>query len=292
MKKRVTVIDLLILLFYMGVAWMGTSCIGAAEEEGVYRVNLLVLTAGGVTPGEEVTVQVETFLDKYKPPAPGEPPKPLSPGDWVFIGGVPLRFEVRDEDGGLVGLNMSQALRTDDNGSMETTFKAPEKEGDYTMTVYALMESNECSDWDRFTVSTEEQPLPTPIPGIQLELLNLKVWTNGTVSLDVRLHEYESQTLEEVQVNERRFSWSDGSTENATIRRGETRRWRRDVGSFNEGEAVRVVVGATNESGSADAVAEVPPTPPVPTITDYLSYLVAGAAIASAIGWLLRRSRV
>jgi len=141
MKKRVTVINLLILLFCIGI---GRNIVGA--EEGVYRVNLSVLTVGWAYPGEEVTVQVETFLDKYKPPASGEPPKPLSPGDWVFISGVPLRFEVRYEDGGLVGLNMSQALRTDDNGFMETTFKAPEKEGNYTMTVYALMEGNECSD--------------------------------------------------------------------------------------------------------------------------------------------------
>jgi hypothetical protein len=100
------------------------------------------------------------------------------------------------------------------------------------------------------TPEPEPEPLPMPIPGIQLEMLNLQVWINGTVSFDGRLHEYESQILEEVEVNDHQYSWSDGSIENATILRDETGTWRRDTGSFEPGESVHVTVRATNESGS------------------------------------------
>ncbi|MFQ6077096.1 MAG: hypothetical protein ACE5Z5_13365, partial [Candidatus Bathyarchaeia archaeon] len=270
MKSRLKSLPIiLMLLISFGIVFLGVGY-GAAlpEEEGVYRVNLSP-PLRSVYPGEEITFQITTFLDKYKPPKPGEPPKPLSPGDWVYIGDVPLRFEIKDETGALIDLDIPQDLRTDDHGSLEITFKAPEKEGKYTMTIFAVIEGKECSDSGALTVSSEERPpLPTPIPGIQLELFNLHVFTNGTVSFNIRLHEYESQVLEEVRVNDLRYSWSDGSPEDATILRDETRTWRRNVGSFNPGERVHVVVRATDESGGGYAVVETPPTPtPVPTPT-------------------------
>lgn len=59
-------------------------------------------------PGEEVSAQITTSLDRYKPPEPGQPPPPLSPGDWVYIGNVPLRFEVMNEAGNTVDLDIPQ----------------------------------------------------------------------------------------------------------------------------------------------------------------------------------------
>jgi len=135
---------------------------GFAETEGKYRVELVVMP--WVRPNEEMTVQITTFLDKYKPPEPGQPPPPLSPEDWVYIGNVTVRFEVRDEAGNTVDLNIPQGLRTNDNGTLEITFNAPSREGKYTITAYTVIEGVECSDSHEVMVSTEEQVAPTPVP--------------------------------------------------------------------------------------------------------------------------------
>ena len=103
---------------------------------------------------------------------------------------------------------------------------------------------------------TPSSPLPTPIPGIQLQVQNLTVWTSGTVSFKVILYEYESGLLEAVSVNDTRYSWADGSSEDAVIFRGETKTWRLDVGSFNKGDVVHVVVEASPEWGSGSATVE------------------------------------
>jgi len=89
---------------------------------------------------------------------------------------------------------------------------------------------------------------------------NLTVWTNGTISFKITLYEYETGMFEAVLVNDIRFSWSDGSSENATILKDQTKTWRLDVGSFNEGEVVHIVVAATPELGSKHAITESPPT--------------------------------
>lgn len=133
---------------------------------------------------------------------------------------------------------------------------------------------------------TPTPPLPTPIPGIQLYVQNLTVWTNGTVSFKVTLYEYESGVLKAVSVNNTRYSWSDGSSESADMLKGETRNWSMDVGSFNEGDIVHVVVEATPEWGSDQAIAQssspswemkVTPRPTIPmTITE--------GAISSIVG--------
>jgi hypothetical protein len=154
----------LILVVCIGTAWTEMLHRAEAEEERVYRVNISVLTLGWANPSEEITAQVITFLDKQKPPGPGETPQPFSPEDWIFIGNVSLRFEIRDEDGAIVDINVSQSLRTDDNGFLEMNFTAPEKEGKYTITVNALIEGNEYYDSEEFTVSAKEHVIPTITP--------------------------------------------------------------------------------------------------------------------------------
>lgn len=131
-----------------------------ALTEGVYRVDISVLTVGWVYQGEEVTVQLITILDKYESPAPGESPSPWSPGDWVFVGDVPLTLEVRDEAGNPV--DVINNLRTDDTGHLEFTLKAPEKEGNYVVIVYAVIEGTECQGSENLKVSSEIRPPPGP----------------------------------------------------------------------------------------------------------------------------------
>jgi len=137
---------------------------GFAETEGKYRVELIVPTAGWVYPTEEMTAQISTFLDKTKPPEPGQPPPPLNPEDWIFIGNVPLRFEVKDDVGNVVDLGVPPNLSTSDDGFLEISFRAPSREGKYAMTVFAVIEGVECSDSEEFTVSKEERVVPTVVP--------------------------------------------------------------------------------------------------------------------------------
>jgi len=139
--------------------------VGFAETEGKYRVELVLPTTGSVYPNERLTAQITTFLDKYKPPEPGQPPPPLSPEDWVYIGNVTVRFEVKDEAGNTVDLNIPQGLKTDDKGWLQISFNAPSREGKYTVTAYAVIEGVECSDSEPILVSKEERPsVPTPTP--------------------------------------------------------------------------------------------------------------------------------
>jgi hypothetical protein len=133
---------------------------------------------------------------------------------------------------------------------------------------------------------TPTPPLPTPIPGVQLHVQNLTAWTNGTVSFKVTLYEYESGVLKAVSVNSTRYSWSDGSSENADIFRNETRNWRMDVRSFNEGDVIQVDVEAAPEWESAQAIVQSPspswemkvtPRPTIPvTITEGTISSLAG----------------
>jgi len=164
MNKIVSEVMLTLFLMVMLASAFNVKLVVHALTEGVYRVDMSVLTMEWAYPGEEVTVQLITMLDKYKPPAPGEPPGPWSPGDWVFIGNVSLTFEVRDEAGNPVDVKIPDDLRTDDTGHLEFTFEAPEKEGDYVVIVYAVIEGTECQDSETLKVSSEIRPSPGPTP--------------------------------------------------------------------------------------------------------------------------------
>ena len=172
MKRIAFSIILCIFLIFIGAYWTGVRHgAGAEEEDGVYRVDISVLTMGWAYPGEDVILQAITFLDRSKPSPPGEPPQPFSPEDWIFLGNISLSFEMRDEAGAPVEVDMPRNLQTGPDGHLEKVFKAPDREGNYTVTVYARMEGKECTDSEGLVVSSEERvmpkhtPLPTPILG-------------------------------------------------------------------------------------------------------------------------------
>ncbi len=87
-------------------------------------------------------------------------------------------------------------------------------------------------------------------------MTNLSASANGKVSFNITLNEYESGVIEAVVVNGERYSWSDGSQENITILKDETKQWSMDIGSLQEAESIQVVVEATPEWGSANAMVE------------------------------------
>ncbi len=89
---------------------------------------------------------------------------------------------------------------------------------------------------------------------------NLSAFLDGQVSFDVALDENESENIEGVIVNGERYSWSDGSQENQTICRDESKRWSLDIGTFEESAEIYVVVETSTGSTSAN-VTVIDPTP-------------------------------
>jgi len=174
----------IIALFSFAILFSSLVPVFAASENGPYRVNLSIGYELWAYPNEEVDIWVD-FSQEPIPPPPPTPtptpfptpaptpsptpspiptPPPLSPGKFA---GIPLRFEMVDENGVLVPINppIPKDCKTDQYGFFETTIRAPEEEGNYTLTVFATFEGEEYTDSEVLPVSTKERPtLPTPIP--------------------------------------------------------------------------------------------------------------------------------
>ena len=103
-------------------------------------------------------------------------------------------------------------------------------------------------------------PSSSQIPEFQLDVNNITALTDGQVSFNVSLNEGDSGTLEAVLLNDTRYSWSDGSQEDPTILKGETKHWSINIGSLINGSNIQVVVEATPESGNSSVTVESPPS--------------------------------
>lgn len=109
----------------------------------------------------------------------------------------------------------------------------------------------------------QSQPDPsddTSNTGHQLAVENLSALPDGRVSFDVTLSDEESGVIEAVIVNGESYSWIDGSQENPTILKNETKQWSVDIGTLEQNETIQVVVETTTGSVSAN-VTIVAPTP-------------------------------
>jgi len=123
-------------------------------------------------------------------------------------------------------------------------------------------------------------PPSSQIPEFQLDVNNLTALTDGQVSFNVSLNEGDSGTLEAVLLNDTRYSWSDGSQEDPTILKGETKHWSLNIGSLNNGSNIQVVVEATPESGNSSVTVESPPSDVNrPDDTDYVYDLYGGVGL-------------
>jgi hypothetical protein len=113
------------------------------------------------------------------------------------------------------------------------------------------------------SLDEQSQPDPTDVPSNpdnQLVVNNLSAFPDGQVSFDIALDDYESRVIEGIIVNGECYSWSDGSQENPTIRKDESKRWSLDIGTFEEDHEIHVVVETSTESTSAN-VTVIEPTP-------------------------------
>jgi hypothetical protein len=102
----------------------------------------------------------------------------------------------------------------------------------------------------------DPSPSPTPNPVGQLAVNNLFASSNGTVSFDVSLFESDSGVLEAVFVNDTKYLWSEGSSEDAIILKGERKQWSKDLGNLSPGSQIAVLVEATAKSVSDTTIVD------------------------------------
>ena len=131
---------------------------------------------------------------------------------------------------------------------------------------------------------TDPSPSPTPITPTaisvaQLQINHLLASSNGTISFDVSLSEYDSGVLEAVFINETQYSWPDGGTENAVILKGQTQHWSKDFEGLIPGTQIQVTVQATPVWGNATTTVEQPYNPNVNTLPDFLYDLNNGVSL-------------
>ena len=110
-----------------------------------------------------------------------------------------------------------------------------------------------------FAEPSQPNPSDSPsTPNDNLKLNNLLALPNGLVSFNVTLDDQESGIIESVFVNGEYYSWEDGSQEEPTIQKNETKEWTIDVGAFEEDHEVQVVIESSTGSASANATVASP----------------------------------
>jgi hypothetical protein len=104
-------------------------------------------------PNEDITVQGVTVLEKSE--APGS-------SNWTYLSNVPLTFEVKDSAGNATKVDLPQSLSSDEHERFQFTFRAPAKEGNYTMIALAVIDGNTTQASQALAVSSEQRPAQDP----------------------------------------------------------------------------------------------------------------------------------
>ena len=144
------------IVFLLTVSVLTSTCsfaVLAAIKESTYKVDFSVQTQKWAYPGEDVTVQGVTVLEKYEAPASI---------NLTYVSGVLVTFEIKDAAGNTTMLDLPQDLSSDAHGAFQFTFHAPAKEGNYTMIARAVIEGNATQASQIFAVSSEQRPTHDP----------------------------------------------------------------------------------------------------------------------------------
>jgi hypothetical protein len=114
--------------------------------------------------------------------------------------------------------------------------------------------------------SSESADYSSPVSGSQLKINDLTAFSDGRVSFNVTLNDSESIFIEAVKVNGVSYSWLEGSLESATILKGQTKYWSKDVGVLDPNAEVDVVIQATPGGGGGITFVDEMPTPENPEV--------------------------
>lgn len=122
--------------------------------------------------------------------------------------------------------------------------------------------------------------LSDPNQSNPLEVDNLKAQTDGQISFDVSVSDYESSTIGGVIINGKRYLWSNGSQEDSTILKGETKQWSIDIGTINQDNEIQIIIEADTGSVSNNSTVGTAPTnTTTPTDSNYFYDFYGGVGL-------------
>ena len=102
----------------------------------------------------------------------------------------------------------------------------------------------------------------------QLKINNLAASSNGAVTLEVTLYDGDSGTIEAVIINGTSYQWSEGSSENSTILKGQTKSWSKNIGNLSAGAKIEVTLQASPDKTSETTTVNPSPSPDAPDDSD------------------------
>jgi hypothetical protein len=108
------------------------------------------------------------------------------------------------------------------------------------------------------------QPSTTPTSSAQLKISNIDASSNGTITLTISLYESDQSILKTIKINGTSYPWSEGSQENATILRDQTKTWTKNIGTLTANTTIAVTVEATNAQTTETATVKKSPTATIP----------------------------
>jgi hypothetical protein len=124
---------------------------------------------------------------------------------------------------------------------------------------------------DEDHTDTPDSPAPTG----QLKINNLAASSNGTLSFNATLYDCDAGIIEAVIINGESYLWSEGSAENGSISKGETKSWSKNIGELNAGLKIDVTLQASPGEASESVIVsgsagpDVPDEPEVPDSMEY-----------------------
>ena len=95
---------------------------------------------------------------------------------------------------------------------------------------------------------------------IKINLNNLKAVTTGQVSFNITLSDGDSAIVEDILLNNKSYSWLDGSNLNSTILKGETKHWSTDIGTLENGTIIEIEVKTQSTSVNETVTVKPPET--------------------------------
>jgi len=104
----------------------------------------------------------------------------------------------------------------------------------------------------------------SPVSAGQLKINYLAASSDGTLSFNVTLYDCDSGVIEAVIVNGKSYLWSEGSAEDGTILKGETKSWSKNIGELNAGSKIEVMLQASPGEASGSVIVDGSVSPTVP----------------------------
>ncbi len=124
------------------------------------------------------------------------------------------------------------------------------------------------------TLKDDKQPTLSS----QLTVNNLSAISNGTVTFQATLKEGNMSIIEAVFVNGTKYLWSEGSTQNSTILKGQSKTWTKNIENLIEGNAISVLLDATPKSANNTTIIT-KPNNSQPDLLDHYYDLYSGVEL-------------